>query len=350
MKILFFINHLADGGAERVAATLINHLSLCHKITAVTFCEKEDTFPLNKSITRRIIIANGSNKIMRAFKRIVCIRKEIKKEKPDITISFMTYTNIYTLMAKTGCKGNYIISERSSLNRNLPFLIRVIRNLTYPTATKVVFVTKADRERIKYKDKCETIYNPITTELYPEHNNRGKTITTISATNRWQIKGLDLLIKAWAKIATQNPEWNLEIYGRNNNIIPPEIQQLPQKRVSWLGWKDNIEEILRKKSIFVLTSRIEGCPNSLIEAMSQGCACIATNCAGGMKEIITDGKDGLLTESENIDDIAEKIQILIRDEDLRYKLSVGAIEKAKQFDKNIFFAKWDNLIAEVTAK
>ena len=120
--------------------------------------------------------------------------------------------------------------------------------------------------------------------------------------------------------------------------------------VKWMGWKDDMEEMLKSKSIFVLISRFEACPNSLIEAMSQGCACIGSDCEGGIKEIITDGVDGLIAKSENIDDVAEKLQNLIDDEKLRRKLSAGALEKVKQFDKNVFFAKWDELIEDVVRK
>lgn len=351
MKILFLINHLADGGAERVAATLINHLCEYHELVTVTFSNKKDSFPLDQSITRVKIIVNGNNKFIRAIKKIRRIRKEIKRENPDITISFMTYTNIYTLIAKIGLKRKIIVSERSSLNRTYPFYIRIMRKLTYPASTKVVLVTKADKEKLNHWNNCTTIYNPSTFSIFTNYLNREKTIIATSSSNRWRIKGLDILIKAWAKISHQNPDWNLEILGRfNANDIPVEIQQLPQERVSWLDWRNNIEEVLRKKSIFVLASRFEGCPNSLIEAMSQGCACIVTDCDGGPKEIVEDGLDGLIAQNENADDIAAKMQNLIIDENLRKRLSAKATLKAKLFDKEFFFAKWDNLIEEVSAK
>ena len=159
-----------------------------------------------------------------------------------------------------------------------------------------------------------------------------------------------MIVKAWTKIESQYPDWDLEIYGRNNDsVLPDTITQLKQERISWKGWNNNIAEILRTKSIFILASRYEGCPNSLIEAMSQGCACIGTNCEGGIKEMITDGVDGIIAQSENVDDIAKKLQLLIVDENLRRELSAKAIEKVKHFDKNSFFAKWDKLIDEVTA-
>ena len=225
----------------------------------------------------------------------------------------------------------------------------ILRKILYPLANKIVFVTEKDRIQFKHQRKSICIYNPAMLESFADYNNREKTIVTIAPDSRWYIKGLDLLICAWAKIMSQNPEWNLEIYGRIYGATIPDTLK-STNRVTWKGWSDDIAEILCTKSIFVLASRFEGCPNSLIEAMSQGCACLGTDCDGGIKEIITDGIDGIIAKNEDIDDIAEKLQMLIDDENLRRRLSAGAIEKVKQFDKNAFFAKWDNLIEEVAKK
>ena len=111
-----------------------------------------------------------------------------------------------------------------------------------------------------------------------------------------------------------------------------------------MGWQNNVPEILQTKSIFVLASRYEGCPNSLIEAMSQGCACLGSNGDGGIKEIITDGKNGLLAQNGNADDLSAKLQLLIEDANLRQRLSAGAVEGVKRFDKELIMKQWDDLI------
>ena len=185
---------------------------------------------------------------------------------------------------------------------------------------------------------------------YTNYSNRNKTIITIATQSRWYSKGLDVLLKAWGKIASQNPDWDLKIYGRIDGELSAELTKLPQERVTWAGWTDNIAEALQTASIFILTSRFEGCPNSLIEAMSQGCVCVGTNCDGGIKEIINDGINGLIIQKENVDDTAQKLQTLINDEQLRRELSSGAIEKAKQFDKKVFFERWDKLIDNIVKK
>lgn len=351
MRILFFINHLADGGAERVAATLLNHLCEQHSVEVVLFSNKESTYDIDNKIHTQKIITGGNNKIINTIKRISRIRKTIKESKPDLIISFLTYTNIYVLLANVFIRRKTIVSEHNTLNRTKSLCIRIIRRLIYSTADKITFVTNADRQNFALREKSITIYNPATFESYANYTNRQKSIISITSYERWYNKGLDLLIKAWNKIAPQNPNWNIEIFGRmNNGKLPGDISYQNTERIKFSDWRKNIAEEMRTKSIFILASRFEGCPCSLIEAMSQGCACIVTNCQGGQKEIVEDGVDGLIAQNENVDDIAAKLQLLIEDEKLRERLSAGAIEKVKLLDKSAFFAKWDKLIDEVTAK
>lgn len=351
MKIQFFINHLADGGAERMAATLLNHLCEKHEVNLTLFCDKKATYYVDNKISTSKIIITGNNKIIKAIRRVFKIRKLIKKTKPDIIISFLTYTNIYVLLANIILRRKIIVSERNTLNRIKSKSVRIIRRIVYSHADIITFVTNADRENFGLQSKSVTIYNPVLFEPYANYDNRSKSIISIVSYERWYNKGLDLLLKAWAIIAPQNPDWSLEIIGKKCICNPPDeiaIQNL--ERIIMSDWSNDIEKELRTKSIFVMASRFEGCPCSLIEAMSQGCACVVTNCDGGQKEIIEDGINGVIAQNENVDDIATKLQMLIDDKNLRYRLSAGAIERVKNFNKNSFFAKWDKLIDEVTAK
>lgn len=345
MKILLFVDKLFGGGAQRVASILLNHLCTKHCVTAVIFNDKHPTYPLDPRIKIQKITIDGGIRFLHPIERIHKIRHSIKNNDPDLIISFLVDVNIYTLLANIFNKRKIIVSERNTLNHVRSRFIRLLRFLTYPTADKIVFVTKADNEKFGCKRKSVTLYNPSMFLFNSDYTNREKTIITIASTNRWYDKGLDILIAAWAKISAQNPKWRLEIMGRADyNKIPNELRRLQQERVTWLGWKDNVDKILRDKSIFVLASRFEGCPNSLIEAMNQGCACLATDCDGGMKEIITDGKSGILARNGDADDLATKLQLLIDNEELRKRLSSCAIEEVKRFDKELIMKQWDELI------
>lgn len=350
MRILFFIHGLYGGGAERVASILLNH-----------FCEKHDTYVAVTSfkapfypIDNRVHIIDDriKSKIKGAsrFPQFLKMAHTIKNIAPDVIISFLVTENNRVLGANLFCRKKIIISERNTYKHEKSLKHRILRRILYPLANKIVFVTKDDCKKFRFQKKCLTIYNPAMHKCHNDYSNRSKTIITIAPRSRWHSKGLDVLLKAWGKIAHQNPEWNLKIYGRINDKLPQELEYLPDEHISWENWTDSIIPILQETSIFILASRSEGCPNSLIEAMSQGCACIVTDCEGEQKAMVTDGFDGLIAKSEDVDDIAAKLQLLINDENLRRRLSAGAIEKVKQFDKNAFFAKWDNLIEEVARK
>lgn len=351
MRILFFIHGLYGGGAEHIASILLNH-----------FCEKHETYvaitnykaPIYHIDDRVHMIDNRiKSKIKGATRipRFLKMAQTIKKTQPDIIISFLARTNNNALIANVFFRKKIIVSERIALAQKIPLKQRLLRRVFYHTADKIVFVVADDCTKFGMPSKSIVIHNPAMFKLYSDYNNRQHTIVSVSANTRWHIKGIDSLIKAWAKIAEHNPDWNLEIYGRiYEGIKPDELCPISHERAQWMGWRDDMSEVLKTKSIFALMSRFEACPNSLIEAMSQGCACIGSNCEGGIKEIITDGIDGLIAKRENIDDIASKLQMLIDNETLRRKLSAGAIEKAKQFNKNDFFAQWDNLLEEVSKK
>ena len=349
MKILFFINKLYGGGAERVATILMNHLCEKYTVCAVVFDNNDQSYQISNRISVYKISVNNRLRIIRLIKRIREIRNKITRESPDIIISFLTPINLYVIISNLFIGRKTIISERNTLNRVQSKFVRLLRKIIYPLADRIVFVTKADCVKFGLKQKSLFIYNPSMLETFSDYSHRQKKIITIAPTSRWYNKGLDILLKTWAKISARNPDWHLEILGVNNlTELPTHIRQT--QKILWLGWTNNVRETLQTKSIFVLASRFEGCPNSLIEAMSQGCACLITDCDGGMKEMITDNVDGLIAESENIDDLAVKLQLMIDDECLRRRLSAGAIEKISKFDKNAFFANWDNLIEEVAIK
>ena len=157
---------------------------------------------------------------------------------------------------------------------------------------------------------------------------------------------------AWAKIAHQHPDWELQFIGNNDDeYISNFAKSLNiDNQVDFLGWTDKIDKVLQTKSIYVLSSRREGFPCSLLEAMSQGCACVAFDCKTGPNEIITDGVSGLLVHNGNVDELVDKLQKLIDNELLRQQLSATAPEGVRMFEKEIIMRQWDDLIENVVKK
>ena len=105
--------------------------------------------------------------------------------------------------------------------------------------------------------------------------------------------------------------------------------------------------IYQRSSIFVLSSRYEGFGLVLIEAMSQGCACVACDYKGRQSEIFEDGKDGIVCFPESVDDLKNSIEKMISDKELREKYQNRAIERAEYYSIDHTMDRWERLLQKV---
>ena len=350
MKILVFISKLYDGGAERVASLLINHLCNYNDVTVALF-NYEKTYHINDKIK---ILDLSKGKRIRPYQlnRIVKCRNAIKEVNPDIIISFLVGLNRFTVISNCFTRKKLILSEQTSIQAKQPLWEWLTRHTLYRFASRVVFASKSDCDYAKWLKNKTFIYNPLSCGIIDKQPQREKAIVAISSQKRWHVKGFDLLIEAWSKIATITPNWKLQFIGLNNDNYISDLAKSHgiENQVDFLGWTDEIDKILQTKNLFVLSSRREGFPCCLLEAMSQGCACVAFDCKTGPNEIITDGKSGLLVRNGDVDDLATKLQLLIEDANLRQQLSTGAVEEVKRFDKELIMKQWDELIENVTQR
>jgi len=351
MKILFFISKLHGGGAERVAAMLMNHLSETHEVTAAIFGTKKEQYKIKDKI-RILDLSEGKRIRPYQLNRIAKCRETIKNENPDLIISFLVGLNRFTVTANCLTRKKLILSEQTSLQAEQSVREWITRHILYRFATKVVLVSKSDYEYAKWLKNRAYIYNPLSCTINTNNTEKGNTIVAIGSQLRWHVKGFDILIQAWAKIASSHKNWKLQFIGAIDDKTVKEmvVRYGLENQIDFLGWTDEIDKELETKSIYILSSRREGFPCSLMEAMSQGCACVAFDCKTGPNEIITDGVSGLLAKNGDVDDLAAKIQLLISDEKLRHRLSAGAIEEVKRFEQNEIMLHWDNLISEITKK
>jgi glycosyltransferase involved in cell wall biosynthesis len=158
------------------------------------------------------------------------------------------------------------------------------------------------------------------------------------------IKGGDLMLQAFRIIAQHNKEVTLKFVGPDrgllcdgrfltfNDYLEQEIPELHiKKRIQFLGHQSSEEiKALRKDSLVtVFPSRYENFPVSLLEALSAGCPTVTTP-VGGIKEIVTDGYNGLLAEPESSESLADRTLVLLDDVSLMQALSKNAIEDCKQ--------------------
>ncbi|MFJ6697813.1 glycosyltransferase [Streptomyces sp. NPDC091272] len=164
-------------------------------------------------------------------------------------------------------------------------------------------------------------------------------------------KGPDILLDAWAQVAPRHPQWRLLMYGEGTadarargNALQKQCAELGTgASVEWRGFTHDVPGALREGSLFVLPSRQEGFPVAPLEAMAAGLPCVAFNTSPGVREIVTDGVDGLLARPGNVDEMARKIELLMVDRELREQFGDAAREKVRRYAPEVVGQRWDDL-------
>lgn len=346
MKILFIISSLDVGGAEKILTTLANHFdNIGYEITILIASKNRGFFPLNRDIE---VIE------LKRVKPIFILIKELKREilaiNPDITISFMSEMNILATIASKLANKPILVSERSAYDfLDIKPIWKKLRRVIYPFVDGLVVLTNADSKRYHFVKNRYIIENPLI--LNSNHSNikREKIVLAVGRLN--PVKGFDLLIKAFAKV--KNRDWRLRIVGEGSER--ERLEKLVKKlnleeRVKLIGLVKDVELEYKRASIFVLSSKTEGFPGVLCEAMGYGCAVISFDCQSAPREIITDKRDGLLVEPNSIEELASKIDYLIENPKIRYNLGRNAQKISKRLSRDIIGIKWFRAIDKIVRR
>ncbi|WP_433187178.1 glycosyltransferase [Actinoallomurus sp. CA-150999] len=166
-------------------------------------------------------------------------------------------------------------------------------------------------------------------------------------------KGQDMLLEAWAEIAPRHPSWRLRLYGSGPDEDALRRQAAEagvSDSVEFAGPTSDIETALTGASIFALPSREEGFPMSVIEAMAYGLPTVAFDCAPGIRELLTDGHDGLIVAPGNTTEFAAALDRLIRDAALRDSLAEAARESVRRYEPDTVLDRWERQFALVTGE
>jgi glycosyltransferase involved in cell wall biosynthesis len=159
-------------------------------------------------------------------------------------------------------------------------------------------------------------------------------------------KGVDLLLDTWAEVSPRHPGWRLRVHGSG-----PDEEALRRRctalgldgSVEWAGQTDDVAGALRRSSVFVLASRGEGFPLSLLEAMACAVPCVAFDCAPGVREIVRHEEDGLLARPGNTSELARHLGRLLEDADLRNAMGDRARENVRRFSPAAITDRWERL-------
>lgn len=358
-NVAFVISSLNAGGAERVITTLANVLVKDFNITIILLYNCTPFYRLEKDIQieycSELYISKPTTwqSITNHYTLFRNLIKILKKRNIDISIGFMTTANIYLSFASKIYGIPCIISERIhpeyfKLNK----LWKTIRRWTYPLATKLVVQTKSIKtyfEHFMDNDQIVIIKNPLAPELLHKRKLNSKKEKIILNVGRLDHqKNQDLLIRAFANI--NNDDWSVNIIGEGSNRVMYEqlIKVLNlEEKVNLLGNQPDMETYYNQSSIFVFTSRYEGFPNALMEAMSFGLPCISTDCPSGPSELISNDLNGFLIPVENQNLLEKKMRQLMDDSLLRTKFSEKSVTTTLELEVSVIAEQWKSLIYKV---
>ncbi|MGK7935218.1 MAG: glycosyltransferase family 4 protein [Xenococcaceae cyanobacterium] len=367
MRLTLVLPSLSGGGAERAAVLLAE--GFCqrgHQVSLITIAGKEtDFYQLSPQIDRIALhVAKQSptpiHGLANNLYRLWILRQTINSWQPDVVISFLDKTNVLTLLSLLATKYPVLVCEQNNPTQNdLGRSWHLLRRLVYPLATKVVSSSQGVEQYFKWLSPQQkiVIYNPL---AVPAKQSESFTLPAgVNPQQQWLVamgrlthqKGFDLLLKAFATIAPQYPDWQLLILGEGE--LRPDLEKLREQlklvdRVCLPGLIANPFPLLSQGELFVLSSRYEGFGNVIIEAMACGLPVISTDCPSGPREIIRHGIDGLLIPNQDHNSLAQAMASLMEDKQRRQQLAQEAKQGLNKFYPETIISRWESLLTTVT--
>jgi glycosyltransferase involved in cell wall biosynthesis len=235
--------------------------------------------------------------------------------------------------------------------------------MTYPLAHAVVVQTPEAQswaDSFLRKEAVHVIPNPVSTSLranaadVPIALNLGDGWRHVVAVGRMDSqKGFDLLLRAFAVCRERRPGWKLTILGdgeERERLEALTTQLGIEADVQMPGTVPDTTPFLRRADLYVLSSRYEGFPNALLEAMALGIPVIATDCASGPKRIVRHDVDGLLVRSDDAAALADAMAALMDDEPRRLRLGKHAVDVTKRFEVKRIMGVWESVIDDIVKR
>lgn len=358
MRLLYILGNIINrAGVERIMTQKINYLAEAgYDISLLTTDQNDQplSFPISPRVNYIGVNAPIPSRTDYPFYKWLLLfyksrsvfsktlSRVIKENHPEIVICTTYSFDVLDLLAKISHKNHTKLVIESHVHRTNVFMEpRLAYNpllskfgeiydlfiLNYVRkAAMLVCLTHDDMlswKRLHVNNIC-VIPNMITINPPKAINYSSKRVIAVGRYSHQ--KGFDMLIKAWGKLSKRHTDWHLYIFGNEDRTEYEEMakEEKCQETCHCMPATEDIASEYGKSSIFVMSSRYEGMPLVLIEAMSSGLACVSFNCPNGPSDIINNGIDGLLAENGEINDLVLKIDNLITNESLRNKIGTAA--------------------------
>ncbi len=332
-KILIINGSLDIGGAQRAVANITDYLENngIHVVIGLVADNPLVTMAIHENAEIRIIPKKKyRNSFERYNSRIRFTRKLIKEICPNVVLSFLSYVNITSCIAAFGTGVPLIVSERSDPNRDPDrAFFRFLRKIVYPLAKGYIFQTEDAKDFFSkfIRKKGAVIQNTLPIQL-PDVNRSVIKKSVVAVGRLAEVKNYIMLIEAFSVFSKSHPDYVLEFFGDG-----PEREKLEnnchrfgvfEKTIFHGNCSDVIDQI-HDAGMLVLSSKYEGMPNALLEAMAMELPCIATDCPiGGSKSLIENGVNGYLISVDDVNALVEKMSMIADNPDLARELGHNA--------------------------
>lgn len=374
IRLLIVVPFLGGGGAERVATLLLQHLDRKKFEPSLVMYKRMGVYMDELPPNLRVVdIGLRKRTLPKLPETIWRLARVIRREKPDVVLSFLTYSNLITIMAArlSGVSTAVTVSERNNLTMELKaeslrysLLQKLGVRMLYPLVNVVIAISRGVEEDLVKNfgvptQKVEVIYNPVDIERishlaqYPvDHPWFGGELPVIAAMGRLEPqKGYHYLLRAFAMIKKVR-SCKLVIIGEGKKR--EELEHLArelgiERDVAFLGFQKNPFKYLARADVFVLSSLWEGFGNVIIEAMACGTPVIATRCPSGPEEIIEDGSNGLLVPPADKRALADAILSILSDEKLARKLAGNGKRRVQDFSLGKRIVEYERVLERIIA-
>lgn len=352
-RVLFVIPSLEGAGAQRVVAMLLEHLDRERFQPLLTLFEDRCDYPVPEDVPVTCLNKKSRYSLPRLIWRLA---RTYKKERPDVVLSFMNYTNLISILARkfSGNKPKLFLSERIHASIGLksdPDPLSRIKVLAtpwlYPHCDGIICVSRGVGDDLVTsfgvpREKIEVIHNPVDIDRiltlaqenidHPWFARKDRPIIIAMGRLTGQ-KGYPYLLRAFTKVRLNFPCRVVILgEGEQRGALKALAKELGiVEEVAFLGFQKNPYRYLAQADLFVLSSLFEGFPNTVTEAMACGTPVVATRCPSGPEEIITDGVNGLLVPVADEEALAEAMLRLLHDSEFSTKLAKEGRRRVDDF-------------------